>query len=301
MTPDSRSNSDLDPELAALMALLDDDSETVLDAVSARLSDLGSPATAALEELARKGAPRQRARAREILLRQARPAALATLASFAAEPIRDLEEGALLLAELAAPGVDMPRVRRRLDELAASMASGVEGAYAGEGRLRAFLHALHRVHRFRGDRVDYEGLANAFLPGVLERRRGIPITLAMIYLLVGRRLNLDFEILGLPRHAIARYREKRFTGFVDAYDGGQIWGQGKVLAFLAAQGYQGAAARPFLRPLTPRQILARMARNAESYAANRGLSEESGLFSVARQHLEIYETRDEVSEESEHD
>lgn len=288
------------PELEALIALLDDDSETVLDAVAARLADLGEPAVEALRELERSGGARQRARARDILLRQARPRALDELAAFAQRPVRDIERGALLLAELAAPGVDVKRETARLDDLAAGMAGGIHGAYAGEGRLRAFLHAVHRVQGFRGDRVDYEGLANAFLPGVLERRRGIPITLALVYILLGRRLGMDFAILGLPRHAIVRYTEKRFTGFVDAYDGGQIWGQDKVLAFLAAQGYQGARARPFLRPLTPRQALARMARNAETYAANRGLAEESGLFAAARHHLEIYEAQDGAQDETEH-
>lgn len=287
-------------EIDALIALLDDDSETIRDAVATRLSELGEAAAEALRALERGGDARQRSLARELLLRQARPAALEALAAFAREPVQDLERGSILLAELASPGIDHDRVARRLDDLAAGMASGVHGAYAGEGRLRAFLHALHKVAGFRGDRVDYEGLANAFLPGVLERRRGIPITLALVYVLVGRRLGLDFAILGLPRHAIVRYTEKRFTGYVDAYDGGQIWGQNKVLAFLAAEGYQGPGARPFLRPLTPRQALTRMARNAEAYAANRGLRTESRFFAAARHHLEIYEAQDGAQDETNH-
>ncbi|MEZ6197724.1 MAG: transglutaminase-like domain-containing protein [Planctomycetota bacterium] len=287
-------------ELAALLALLDDDNERVAEAVATRLAELGEAAREGLREVARDGNPRQRARAREIEVGLERVAALARLAEFAREPIRDLEEGAILLAALAFPGTDAAALRRRLDELASDLAPAVRGAWPGEGRLRAFLKGFHGTRGFGGDRRDYESLANDFLPGVLERRRGIPITIALLHVLVGRRLDLDFGILGLPGHAISRFRERRFTGYVDGFDGGQTWSDTKVLAFLAGQGYQGDAARPFLRPLAPRHVLARMARNAEGHAAARGLTDLSRLLGAARQHLEIYEIRDRDAGETGH-
>jgi Transglutaminase-like superfamily len=71
-------------------------------------------------------------------------------------------------------------------------------------RLRAIHHVLFEEYGFQGNATDYYDMSNSLLPDVLERHTGLPITIAIVYALLCRSLDIDVEIIGLPGHVICR-------------------------------------------------------------------------------------------------
>jgi len=99
----------------------------------------------------------------------------------------DLAEAALWVAAEEYPGLDVARWLAHLGELAATASARLEGARGtleAIERLNAFLYG---EERFAGNREDYYDPRNSFLNEVLERRKGIPITLAIVYVWIARR------------------------------------------------------------------------------------------------------------------
>ena len=120
-----------------------------------------------------------------------------------------LDEVLLLVAAHLDPALDVEREVARLDDLAAGVA---------EPTFDSVRDHLYGDLGFAGDEVDYYDARNSLLPAVLDRRRGIPITLAVVVMEVGRRVGIAVEGVGMPGHFLARDPRRRerlldpFTG-----------------------------------------------------------------------------------------
>ncbi|MEM7050709.1 MAG: transglutaminase-like domain-containing protein [Acidobacteriota bacterium] len=131
----------------------------------------------------------------------------------------DLAEGALLIAAEEYPELDIEDQLRRLDGLA-DAARGALAEVEDDPLLR-----LQRLNRFlfvesgfRGNREDYYDPRNSFLNEVLERRLGIPITLSLVLMEVGRRAGVELEGVGFPGHFLVRHGQT----LLDPFDGGRF-------------------------------------------------------------------------------
>jgi regulator of sirC expression with transglutaminase-like and TPR domain len=111
--------------------------------------------------------------------------------------------------------VDTDAALEQLDALGAEVT-----AAAGDDRLDALVEVLGRRYGYAGDDDEYDDPANSMLDIVLERRRGLPILLSIVYVEVGRRAGLRLDGVGLPGH----YVVGRFDGgpplLLDPFDGG---------------------------------------------------------------------------------
>ncbi len=175
-------------------------------------------------------------------------------------------EAALEYARFAYPDVD---VHGYLAQLTA-MAQLVEGT----GHLD-----LRRVVAIReglgGDIDSYYDPANSFLNQVIDRRKGIPITLAVVWMEVGRLAGIDVQGVALPGHFLV------FAGgqLVDPFHGGEAIGADEA-AVLVAENYGGPPRLnpDWLEPVAPEAILERMLGNlTEAY--RRAAGEDPALFS----------------------
>jgi regulator of sirC expression with transglutaminase-like and TPR domain len=115
--------------------------------------------------------------------------------------------------------VDIAKYLSLLDELAVEARTVLEGSAAGE--TETFNRFIFDSKRFTGNQLDYYDPRNSFINEVIDRRIGIPITLSVIYIEVGRRAGLDVEGVGLPGHFIVRVRElgERDDFLVDPFHG----------------------------------------------------------------------------------
>lgn len=173
--------------------------------------------------------------------------------AFAAGPEADLEQGLLLISRLPRPLIETSPVSDQLGSWAEQLRPQIEGV--GQRKL---VHLLARFFHadlgFRGDRRNYYDPDNSYLDQVVRRRRGIPISLCALYLLVGRRLSLPLEGVGLPGHFIVRLRGARSI-LVDPFHGGRIVTRRDCAERLQAMGY--SFQNELLQPVSDRRMLIR--------------------------------------------
>jgi regulator of sirC expression with transglutaminase-like and TPR domain len=134
----------------------------------------------------------------------------------------DLGRAALLLARSEYPELNLDEQVGRLDELGRRAARSVDTEGPLPERVDALRAFLAEQCGFRGNAEDYYDPANSFLNRVLDRRTGIPISLSVVYMEVGRRVNLPLFGVGLPGHFLVKCQDHRSRIFLDPFHGGRI-------------------------------------------------------------------------------
>jgi regulator of sirC expression with transglutaminase-like and TPR domain len=180
--------------------------------------------------------------------------ASARFAALVAQPDEEipLDEAALLIAAHARPELDVATELGRLDELAAG---------CKEPTLDGLTYHLFDELGFRGNTEHYGDPDNSFLDQVVRRRLGIPITLSVVTMEVGRRLDVPLDGVGMPGHFLVRHRADPGT-YLDPFSGGRrldAAGCRDIFTGLGATGWQDA----FLEPVGARAILTRMLLNLQ--------------------------------------
>lgn len=181
----------------------------------------------------------------------------------------DLAEGALLIAAEACDDLDVERERARLDALGAAAATEVATAVTPADRIARLNDFLYRREGFCGNRADYYDPRNSFLNRVLERRTGIPITLAVVYLEVARRAGVPAHGVNFPGHFLVRSDEAPEL-IVDPFAGRRV-GRSELEALLRQALGPGAELQPaHLAGASARQILFRMLTNLKQVYCRAG-------------------------------
>jgi regulator of sirC expression with transglutaminase-like and TPR domain len=175
----------------------------------------------------------------------------------------DLGLGMLALARVEYPDVVPAEQLERLDELAArSGTAGVDDPLRALHRLREF---LFDEEGFRGNAEDYYDPANSCLNQVLDRKLGIPITLSVLMMEVGRRVGRLVYGVGLPGHFVVSAVVGTDSVLLDPFDGGTVLTQETAADVVArAVGRRVTLTAGHFAPVAKRQILARMLANLKS-------------------------------------
>jgi regulator of sirC expression with transglutaminase-like and TPR domain len=182
----------------------------------------------------------------------------------------DVITGALLIAKDEYPGLDVERERSRLDELAKPLGR-LDGLDAAE-QATLVSEYLFGECGFRGNSEDYYDPKNTFLNDVLDRRRGIPISLSVVYAEVAKRGGVVANGIGFPGHFLVRI-ESESSGpiVVDPFGCGRIVGPGALDSLLErAHRRARKVDRSLLQPAPPRAVLVRMLMNLKGIYASRG-------------------------------
>ncbi|HEV7886428.1 MAG TPA: transglutaminase-like domain-containing protein [Acidimicrobiales bacterium] len=165
-----------------------------------------------------------------------------------------VDEGAMLIAAHAHPGLDVAGEVKRLDELAADCPHDLDG-------LRSFLFG---AGGFRGNDDAYGDPRNSYLNEVLDRRIGIPITLSVVAMEVGRRVGVPLVGIGLPGHFLVRH-EAVPPLLLDPFNGGQSLSLEECHELVRRAYGESVPFQPsLLAPVDNRMILARMLNNLRS-------------------------------------
>ena len=137
---------------------------------------------------------------------------------------RDLELGraALFIAQEEYPQLPVARYMMRFDSLAEAAKDRLDNETAGPIVLRELIHTLYEREGFQGNTESYHDPRNSLLNDVLDRRLGIPVTLGIVMLEVGWRLDLPLEGVNFPGRFLVRYKGSSEHLLVDPFDGGRI-------------------------------------------------------------------------------
>ena len=184
---------------------------------------------------------------------------LRTFGEMARRPERaiDLGLGALLIAQIEHPGLEVKAELARIDALAARVGRG------DVHRLRRF---LFEDEGFAGNADDYYDPRNSCLNDVIDRRLGIPITLSVLVIEVGRRVGLAVEGIGLPGHFMAAADGILF----DPFNGGAVVSRAEAGAVVArVLGRAVPLEDGHFAPVSKPQILVRMLANLRSVYVDR--------------------------------
>ncbi|HUF13212.1 MAG TPA: transglutaminase-like domain-containing protein [Longimicrobiales bacterium] len=181
----------------------------------------------------------------------------------------DLAEAALLIAAQEYPQLALEPYLRRLDVLAERVNDRLSNETAPPIVLQELTRVLFEEEGLRGNEAAYYDPRNSFLNDVLDRKLGIPISLGVVVLEVGRRLGLPLEGLGFPGHFLVRYRGEAMSLLIDPFDGGRIRFEDQAQELLdRVYGGMVRLKPEFTRPIGRRDIIERMLRNLKGIYLN---------------------------------
>jgi regulator of sirC expression with transglutaminase-like and TPR domain len=176
----------------------------------------------------------------------------------------DLVEAALCIAWEDRGVGDQQAALRALDTIVDQARPRISGLIQPPNIVGALNGYLFDELGFRGNTWSYSDPENSFLDHVLETRAGLPITLSVLYIEIGRRLNLPIVGLALPGHFLVRYVAPEIGDIcIDPFNRGRLWTRAECQRQVASF-YGGATPERLtqaMAPPTKRGILARMLRN----------------------------------------
>ena len=182
----------------------------------------------------------------------------------------ELARACLMIAEDVYPGLDIEGYLADIDRLAAGLRASLPEDSAAEKRVVALNGLLFDELGYTGNTRDYYDPRNSYLNEVMDRRTGIPITLSILYMEIGRRIGLPLDGVSFPGHFLVRLRLRGGVLMLDPFVGGEPQSEDdlrerleRVIPRVAADPVPVAELplEQFLEPATNRQILARVLRN----------------------------------------
>lgn len=196
------------------------------------------------------------------------PTALEYFASLVADDASfSVLEAAVAVAQDEYPALDAQDVLAQVDTLADRLRRRLPADVAPMQKLRLLNHYFFVELGFAGNVNDYYDRRNSYLPDVLRTRRGIPITLALLYAELAAQLGLQAEGIGFPGHFLVKVRLPRGEVVIDPFNGQSLSREDldeRLAPFRRQRGLVGDFEAPlglFLQPLPPRDTVARLLRN----------------------------------------
>ncbi|MCG5055062.1 MAG: transglutaminase-like domain-containing protein [Myxococcales bacterium] len=183
-----------------------------------------------------------------------------------------LETAALVVAEAEYPGLNLARYAAKLDRMGRRARKLVQDSMLeGAPPIVAVLRMLYEDMGFRGNVSDYYDPKNSFLNDVLDRRLGIPISLALVIMSVSRRAGVRADGVSFPGHFLVRTEDDHGNlFFVDPFDGRLLDEESLQLLYEQTTGDPADLDPAVLQPACRRQILARLLNNLRAIYEVRG-------------------------------
>jgi len=197
------------------------------------------------------------------------------------DDVIDVAEAALLLAALDAPDTDLTPYRRHLADLAADLADLAPSmSEALDSRVAALRQVLAEKYDYTGDRRTYDDLANANLIHVIERRRGLPVALGILYLHAARAQGWRASGINFPGHFLIAIEDEDEDerAILDPFDRGSEIDMPKLHQMLkAAMGPQAELQPDYYTTMTNRGVLLRLQNNIKKRVRDAGDNRQAAL------------------------
>lgn len=186
----------------------------------------------------------------------------------------NIAEASLLFAREMEPAVEVPLYLDKIEALAVQARSRIAGSAAPELSCLSLSRFLFDEQGYRGNVQEYHDPRNSYLNHVIDRRRGIPISLSTLYVEVGRRAGLDLCGVGFPGHFLALHVGSGML--IDCFNAGKILTRPDCAALLKTiYGPEAVFDDRFLVPAKPRETIVRMLNNLKFSYANAQAYEDS--------------------------
>ena len=264
-------------QISALLHLLSDQDPKIAQTIHKQIVAIGQPAISFLEQAYREQNNLVVSERLGVVLEDIKlieiEQSFKALATNTVDLI-DLEMGAFLIGKAAYPNLNIQTARHDLETLI----SDLQQRWVTDLSPRESIHKINEYlfHDlgFKGNTRNYYDPNNSFLHQVLERRVGIPISLSVLYLLIGQRLNVPVVGIGLPGHFMVGLQTEPV--FIDCFNQGMLLTQKDCAKFLQAYGIKLKA--HYLEPTPNHHIVARMLQNLIAIYQKRDDPEQADRF-----------------------
>lgn len=155
-----------------------------------------------------------------------------------------LEEAVFLIANYGYPEMDMKKYQSELDEMSTKLNLSIDKMKLNPlipqddplQIIKIINHFLFYQQGFKGNTENFYEPENTFFNDVMDRKKGIPISLSILYLLICKRLNLPTYGVNLPAHFIIKYVDERDEFYIDPYNNGIVISKSEAIKFLSRIG-----------------------------------------------------------------
>lgn len=175
-----------------------------------------------------------------------------------------LAEAALLIAHHLAADTDVVLYLKKIETMQSELRRSASAAQSAEDKIHALNAYLFDEMEYQGNELDYYNPWNSFLSAVIDSKAGIPITLSILYMELGKAIGLDLRGVNFPGHFLVMVGGEH-RRVLNAFNNGEPVGDDDLRGFLAAaQGSAAGAAADLdrlIQPAANRDILARLLRN----------------------------------------
>lgn len=270
----------------ALASFLGDDSPVVREEVRRQYESAGRAGLPSLRRAARVDAPIVRSRARTLLLEREKTLALRRLLRHVSTGRIELEKALFLLACYAEPGLDPRPWQAQLDEWAREVTRRASGIDDPLDRAQTMVEYLSKKVGLSSAKGDFHHPDNVHIQRVIERKRGMPLTLCAIYMFVGRRAQISTACVPLPGLVMLRLYGQGESRIVDPYNRGQIRSDKACREYLKQNGLPVKGA--WFRDADDLLLLKRQISNLIRSAELRGIPREKRELSMIGRALDMH-------------
>lgn len=197
-------------EIEALISLIDDPDETVYEQVKSRIVAIGQPLIPKLENCWERNAFGVifQNRIEDIIHKIQFDALYEQLHNWYLEGGKDLLSGALLVARYQYPDLDEEDVRDRISRIRQDIWLELNDNLTALEKTKVLNQVIFGMHGFRGNKQNYHAPQNSYLNNVVESKRGNPLSLSILYLVLAESLDLPIFGINLPNHFVLGYQDQ---------------------------------------------------------------------------------------------
>lgn len=223
-------------EIESLLFLMDDPDPFVQQSVEDRLQELGEKAVPLLDEYrAEIKGEEARSKVNDVIHKLT----FATLESDFIDILdggiktrKSLEEAIFTLARFDSPTLRISDYQKKLDHFAKMIEPQIKYKLEEKRKMKQLLKFIFEDLNFRGDAETYHAPQNCFLHKVIDRRKGLPISLSLIVMFIAHRLEMPFFGINMPIHFMLNFVGDKEELLIDPYDNGAIVSYDQCYFFL---------------------------------------------------------------------
>ena len=193
-------------KIESMIYLLDDSDERVVQQVTEELQHMGSEVLPLLEQIwPEEQNPECQEALISLITSIQQNTITAELLLWIEKGAEDLLEGLLIINKIADPNIDRQVIENKIDKIKLDAWLELNYDLTSFEKVKILNHIFFEVHQFEGDTEEYHHSKNLFIGSVLDRKKGNPVGLAIVYSLVAQRLNIPIYGVNLPQHFVLGY------------------------------------------------------------------------------------------------
>jgi hypothetical protein len=198
--------------IEAMIYLLDDNDQEVVQQIENQLLELGTPVIPILEDQWNREnlTALHHERIYELMDKIRLSSSLGEIEKWKNDESNDILEGCFILSRIFFPEVELETIEKEIEQIRLDVWLQMSNTLSAWERVRILNDVFFVKFKYKGDRDNYHEPENSFIHKVIERKKGNPISLSVLYLSVAQRLNLPIFGVNLPQHFVLAFMPSDF-------------------------------------------------------------------------------------------